>query len=113
KLSHQSSSNVIPMKVSPDTELRHLDFIRPENLAGTTDGVGLWMVEVLNEIDVDPEFAGEHFAIEREVLLTAIAGQPCEIPKCKRLWLSRLLGLSVGRSDGLDLRGVRLVGRHG
>ena len=61
KLRHQPAANVVVMKIAAHAELRHLDFIRPEYFARSADGVIFGMVEIVNVIDVCPEFRRKEF----------------------------------------------------
>src|SRR5262249_30681553 len=81
ELSHQTAAHIIPVEVSSDAELSHLEFVGPEDFARTTDGIVFWMVEVDDVIDVDSELAGENFRLQREILLTTVPGQPGKISK--------------------------------
>src|SRR2546427_12419469 len=71
------------MKVATDAELRYLDFIGPENFARPTDRVVLGMVEIVDVIDVGPDFRGKELGIHRRFFGARVAGQPGEIGESK------------------------------
>src|SRR5437016_12918656 len=59
ELSHDARLDIVVMEVAADAELRYLELVRAEDLARTADRVVLRMVEVLNVIDVNPDFRRE------------------------------------------------------
>src|SRR5262249_58995187 len=81
ELSHQTAAHIIPVEVSSDAELSHLEFVGPEDFARTTDGIVFWMVEVDDVIDVDSELAGENFRLQGKILLPSVTAHPAQISK--------------------------------
>src|SRR6266850_7925909 len=94
KLRHQTRANIIIMKVATDAELRYLDFIGPENLARPADGVVFGMIEIVDVIDVGPDFRRKELGIQRRFFGSRVAGQPGKV--CERKWLGlRWLGAAL------------------
>jgi hypothetical protein len=89
------------VEVPADTELRDLDFSVAEDLAGSTDGVVLGVMEAVGVIDVGAELSGECRGRERRVLGSRVARDPREVREGEGL--RRLL----------LRRGVRRFGRFG
>src|SRR6266436_1942787 len=83
KLRHQPGAHVVVVKIAAYTELRHLHFVVPEDLARSTNRVVFRMIETVVVIHVGPDLWGKKLRGIRRVYGARIAVQPCEIGKGK------------------------------
>src|SRR6266404_9757769 len=87
-------------------------FIGPENLARTADGIVFGMGEVVDVVNVSPDFRREEFGVERNLFGPRISIQPGKVGE--RKWLTRwrfacgqlafISGLRLNHSGGAVLR---------
>src|SRR5579872_4320215 len=114
KLCHQPGAYVRIMEVTANSHLRELNFIGTKDLTRSAYGVVLWMVEIVDVVDIDSHFGGEGFGVQWRLLGARIAGQPGEVAERKRLCF---LGLGLVRRNSRRLgsrrahRKCRLCGR--
>src|SRR5215469_9327041 len=98
ELRHQPGTHVVVMEIAAHPELRSLDFVCPENFAGSADRVILRMSEVVDIVHVGSNFGSKELAVEGGCFRTWVPIQPGEIGKGK--WLGFLY---LGRSGCLRL----------
>ena len=78
KLGHQSSPNVVIVKVA--AELLHLDFVRAKEFARPTHRVVRRMIEVVCAIDVSSNFWCKEIAVPINIFGAGITVEPSPIP---------------------------------
>jgi len=100
ELGHQPGLNVLVEKVSSKSDLRQLDFVRPEHLARPGDGVVLGVGKAVVVRRVHAELADEGTPRERAIRRAVVAWRPGEVRE--RKGLGRLTG--VGRRGRFDRR---------
>src|SRR5208282_4370050 len=61
KLRHDPGANVVKVKIAADAELRQLNFIRPKDLAGTSNRVIFRMVEIGDIVNVGANLRRKEF----------------------------------------------------
>jgi len=93
------------MEIATNAKLRQLYFARAEDFTGAADRVISRMIEIVDVVGVNPEFAGEDFGIKGRLGGTRIPGQPGKVGKGKRFgFLGGYLRRSGDGRGGLSRR---------
>ena len=109
ELRHEPGTHIVIVEISSDTELRYLNFIGPENLARPANRVVFGMVEIVDIVNVRPNFRRKEFRIHRRFFCARVAGQPGKVRErkgfhCQRFRCAQFAlfsGLRVDRSDDI------------
>ena len=80
------------MEVAAHTQLGHLNFARPKNLARSADGVVFRVMEVVDVIDIGADFGRNELGIESRRFGPRGAVQPSPVRECERFSFLRFVG---------------------
>src|ERR1700690_1730283 len=73
ELSHESSANIVVVKIASEAKLLELNFVGTEQFARSTHRIIDWLVEVVVVGNVRTNLRRKELGVERHVLVTRVA----------------------------------------